>query len=64
MFSISIYNCSAVLYKGTTSIEAHAGSSISIRKWIENVIIKIGQCKVYGWHRLTLLEETERINDE
>jgi len=59
MFSISIYNCSAVLYKGTAPIAAHAGSSNSIRKWIENTMREFGKCKVYGWHRLIVLEEME-----
>lgn len=59
MYSININNCSAVLYKGNSPIGAHAGDSYSIRKWIEEQMLEVGKCKVYGWHRLKVLEDVE-----
>ena len=57
--SISIGNCSAVLYDQHSPIGVHAGNSSSIRKWIEDQIKEYGKMKVYGWHRLELLLKKE-----
>jgi hypothetical protein len=60
--TISIYKCSAVLYNGTAPIAAHAGSSESIRTWIEQTRDEhyLKDCKIYGWHNLIALAEKER----
>lgn len=57
--SIEINNCSAVLYQGTKEREAHAGSSASIQKWINEMQSKHGNIHVSGWHRLKVLREKE-----
>ena len=63
MYSICIENVSAILYKGNAPIGAHAGNSDSIAKWIEEVQSEVGQCKVYGWHRLEVLKRQEEVDE-
>ncbi len=60
MHSITINNCSAVLYQGTAPIEAHAGNATSINDYIKSVQARLGMIKVYGYHRLRLLIGAEK----
>jgi len=57
---MEINNCSVVLYNGIAPIEAHAGNSGSIRKWIDETITKLGKIHVTGWHRLIVLQQKEQ----
>jgi hypothetical protein len=58
--SIEINQCSAVLYHGTSAIGAHAGSSSSILKWIDEMFAKVGKVRVSGWENWNLLRSAEQ----
>ncbi len=62
--SIEIFNCSVVLYRGTSPIEAHAGSSFSITKWIDEQLSILGNVHVTGWHMLERLRQKEKAAAE
>ena len=57
--SIEIFNCSAVLFNGTSPVEAHAGSSFSILKWMAEQLSIRGRVHVSGWHKLGSLRQRE-----
>jgi hypothetical protein len=58
--TISIYNCSAVLYDGTAPIGAVAGGSRAIEKFIDECCFENREnIKVFGEHRIVALREQE-----
>ena len=59
LLTMEINRCSVTLYEGTAAIGAHAGSSISIEKWIGERLSEFGKIPVSGYHRLIALRSRE-----
>ena len=58
--TISVYNCSAVLYDGTAPVGAVAGDSRAIEKFIDECCSENREnIKVFGEHRIVALRQQE-----